>query len=276
MNKSQIAFLKRHFPSLFYKVVGSQSLARIATKFDHLNYIKCMLFKQPYFGTIMLAGQTWSARKPFMRDLIKQEILKKRPENGFKVLEMGSWAGNSAVLWANAIREKNVKNGTVICVDPWESYITDKNSAGINKATLVMDDAARKGKIFKLFLHNIKTSGYDDIIKPIKGFTCDILPTLESQSFDLIYIDASHLYSGIVHDLRWALKLVRPGGVICGDDLEIQKKDIDIDHAKENQERDMVICPRTGKEYHPGITLAVDEVFGDQISCQEGFWHARK
>src|SRR3990167_5996297 len=106
MDKSQIAFLKRRFPSLFYKIAGSYTFVRIAIEFDRFNYMKCLLLKQPYFGTVMLAGQTWAVRKPYMRQLIEREILKKGPKNGFNVLEMGTWAGNSAVLWASAMRER--------------------------------------------------------------------------------------------------------------------------------------------------------------------------
>lgn len=267
--------MKKRFPWFFYKIAGSYALVRIITELDRFNYIKCMLLNKPYFGTLMLAGQTWTSRKPHMRKLIETEILKQGSKNSFKVLEMGTWAGNSAILWADAIKEKGVKDGLVVCVDSWESYITEKYSAGVNKASLIMDRAARKGKIFKLFLHNIRTSGHGDIIKPFKGFTYEVLPSLKSGFFDFVYVDASHLYSGAVHDLRWAIKLVRPEGIICGDDLELQKKDIDIAQAEKHKEKDLVICSVTGKEYHPGITLAVDEVFGDQVTCQDGFWYVR-
>ena len=276
MDKRHIAFLKERFPKFFYKVAGSYVLARIVTELDRFNYIKCILFKKPYFGTLMLAGQTWTSRESHMRALIEAEILRKGPQNGFNVLEMGTWAGNSAILWANVIKRKGVKDGLVVCVDAWDSYITEGHTAGVNKATLIMDRAARREKIFKLFLHNIKTSGHSDTIKPFKGFTREVLRSLRPGFFDLIYVDASHLYSGVLHDLRWALQLVRPGGIICGDDLELQKKDVDVVQTEEHKERDLLICPVTGREYHPGVTLAVAEMFGDRVVCQEGFWYVRR
>lgn len=275
MDKRHIAFLKERFPKLFYKVAGSYVLARIATEFDRLNYIKCMLSQKPYFGTLMLAGQTWTSRQPHMRALIESEILRKGSQNEFNVLEMGTWAGNSAILWADTIKQKGVKDGLVVCVDAWDSFVTEGHTAGVNKATLIMDRAARRGEIFKLFLHNVKTSGHSDIIKPFKGFTREVLKTLQSGFFDFIYVDASHLYNGVLHDLRWALQLLRPGGVICGDDLELQKKDVDAVQAEKNKERDLLICSRSGREYHPGVTLAVAEMFGDRVVCQDGFWYVR-
>ena len=276
MDKNHIAFLKRRFPRLFYKVAGSITLARIVTEFDRFNYFKCLLFKKPYFGTVMLAGQTWESRKPHMRSLIEAEIFRKGPQNGFHVLEMGTWAGDSAILWADTLKRSNVIGGIIFCVDSWEALESGKETAGVNKASLVMKDAARRGKIFKLFLHNVKTSGHENVIKPLRGLTHDILPGLKLQSFDFVYVDASHLYSHVRHDLKWALKLVRPGGVICGDDLELQKHEIDIGYAEQNKEKDTVICPSKGTEYHPGVTLAVDEIFGNEVTCQKGFWHVRR
>jgi SAM-dependent methyltransferase len=50
------------------------------------------------------------------------------------------------------------------------------------------------------------------------GDDLEILPRFEDASFDWLYIDSSHAYEHTVAELRLAERLVRPGGVICGDD----------------------------------------------------------
>ena len=138
-------------------------LAEIACELDRVRYVHCLMSKKPYFGTVALAGQTWEERKPYMRRLVEQEIKNK---NDFYLLEIGSWAGDSAVLWAEAIKSAGRK-GMVLCVDPWEPYIKEGQEK-INSATILMNKSLKKGTIFKLFLHNIRTSHHSDMICPIQ------------------------------------------------------------------------------------------------------------
>ena len=69
--------------------------------------------------------------------------------------------------------------------------------------------------------------------------------------------------------------MVRSGGILCGDDLELQADECDIEFARMHQTVDFVLDPRTGKHYHPGVTLAVDEAFG-RVTCFDGFWAMQK
>ena len=118
MDKKTVATLKKNFPGLFSRVVKSFFLSRAVMELDRGRYLYCLLRKKPYFGTIALAGQTWEERKSYMRRLVEQEI-KNKGKRDFRLLEIGSWAGNSAVLWADTIKA-NQCNGTVLCVDSWE------------------------------------------------------------------------------------------------------------------------------------------------------------
>lgn len=223
---------------------------------------------------MFLAGQTWEERKLWMRNLAVNEI-KKRSRTYFNILEIGSWAGNSAVLWADAIKECKAV-GSVFCVDAWEPYVSRKEKNTINIAPVVMNEALKKGEVFKLFLHNIKASGHIDIIYPIKGFSATILPFLKERSFDLIFIDGDHSFSGVKKDLENAQCLLIDGGVVCGDDLDLQYHEVDQNHTRENKERNMSIDPKTNKEYHPGVCLAVYEFFNQEVSANNGFWMMRK
>ena len=126
-----------------------------------------------------------------------------------------------------------------------------------------------------MFLHNVKASGHHDIVYPIKGRSDYILPVLRREWFDLVFVDGDHSYKGVMNDLRNTDNLVVEGGIICGDDLELQSFQIDTEYAKKHLMEDLTMDPKQQIEFHPGVSLAVGEFFGE-VSAWEGFWAMRK
>lgn len=242
--------------------------------FEYWRFRRCLANNEPYFGTIMAARQGAPVRHGYMQRLVELECsLAKNKNKNFKILEIGSWAGGSAITWAEAIKLFNHGNGTVICVDPWENYIDLTKNKG--RVYQVMSKALTTGKIFNLFLHNIRTSKHDDIILPFKGSSDRILPLLKSNQFNIIFVDGAHTYQEVLKDFNNSALLVAEGGVLCGDDIELQMFEIDLENAKKNMDQDFILDPKTGKWFHPGVTLAVGEFFGE-VSVYEGFWVMRK
>ena len=96
----------------------------------------------------------------------------------------------------------------VLCVDPWEPYIKEGQEK-INSATILMNKSLKKGTIFKLFLHNVRTSHHSDMICPFKGYSDRVLPLLQEKSFDMVYIDGDHRYSEVKKDLYHAVRLIQ-------------------------------------------------------------------
>ena len=265
---------KTNYPAIY------NILRKIYTSRPHkyllelMNYKKCIYTNKPYFGFIMAAGQTSVQRKPYMRKSVELGI-KNSKKNDFKILEIGSWAGNSAILWANSIKQSNV-NGLVVCVDPWLPYTDPNVNVGISHITLTMERALKNNKIYNLFLHNIRTTEHSDIIKPYRGDSDKLLPTLRDGEFNLVYVDGSHFYSQAIKDLRNCTRLVAEGGFICGDDLEMQIHEVDLKNTEDEREKDYILDPKTNKHFHPGVTLAVAEYFDCEVSCFEGFWIMQK
>ena len=103
------------------------------------------------------------------------------------ILEIGSWAGGSAVTWADALRRFNSGNGLVVCVDPWQSYLKEEGTSG--HVSRIMEKALLTGEIVELFLHNIRSSGHEDVVRMIRASSDEFLPLRRPEAFDLIFID---------------------------------------------------------------------------------------
>lgn len=231
------------------------------------NYRKCLFQKNVYFGSYMAAKQGDSVRHYFMQKIVESECKRHRTE--LKVLEVGSWAGGSAITWAEAIKKYNlnINKGEVYCIDSWIDY---------RNTTKPMSEALRKNKIFDLFQHNINASGYSNMIFVFRGFSGNILPMLKNNQFDLIFIDGDHSYKAVLQDVQNAVPLLKEGGILCGDDLELQYFEIDIENGEKNKEQDFIIDTKTQNYFHPGVCLAIGEFFGKEVSEWHGFWAMRK
>jgi len=74
------------------------------------------------------------------------------------------------------------------------------------------------------------------------------------------------------------MPLIRDGGIICGDDLQIRLGDIVEDKLDEHRHYLQYNRPNAhldGVFYHPGVTQAVAEVFGE-VSSSGRIWAMHK
>jgi hypothetical protein len=148
------------------------------------------------------------------------------------ILEIGSLYGDSAKILG--------KYGRVDCVDLWD---WDGGYAEFKKNTSHLN------------------------INAFRMPSSDLLPMLGDKIYDLIYIDGCHTYPIVIEDMNHAKRLIKPGGIICGDDLErkitsyeeyLQSKPfVDIDYVD---------------GYHPGVSCAVYEMFKTDVMVEYGFW----
>ncbi len=187
-----------------------------------------------------------------------------------RVLEVGSWAGASAITFGSVIRELGISDSKIICVDQWDQYFVAEDRSLHYRS---MNAAIAHGEIQELFYHNIKMCGLGDMVEVKKASSREVLPELEGATFDLVYIDGSHKKDDVLYDLQQAKRLVHSGGVICGDDLELLKSQIDSDahQAALDKDKDFATDPRTGVSYHPGVTEAVGIMF-DGVWQEQGLW----
>ena len=134
---------------------------------------------------------------------LEREALYRLTE-GAEVLELGSFEGLSTAAMAHKAKR-------VHSVD-WhrgdEGTLAPKNGAADAIWTLpaIAENLRRLELLDKVVLH--------------VGRFEDILPLLRPQSFDFVFVDGSHDAKSVQADLREAVRLVKPGGIIACHDSD--------------------------------------------------------
>lgn len=125
--------------------------------------------------------------------------VKKNIGSGLKMVEIGSYAGESSEIWAKSgIFDK------VICVDAWKNGYdqTDYASKTAELAENKFDEIASKYPC----------------IEKCKCASLEAAGKFANGSLDLVYIDAMHTYDAVKADIEAWLPKIRKGGVISGHD----------------------------------------------------------
>lgn len=200
-------------------------------------------------------------------------LTKEKKIPGMDILEIGSWYGASALSWAQGLKIHNDAKGSITCVDAWRPFFDD--STHKDDVYIKMQNSLASDEAYNIFLHNIGTIPESIKRQHFRGQSDDILPLLRDEGFDVVFIDADHTYEPVKRDIINSQRLVKDGGIICGDDLNLQMHECDQEAAKRNGAMDFVKDPKTGRNFHPGVTLAVAEIFGE-VSSWGGFWAMQK
>jgi predicted O-methyltransferase YrrM len=107
-------------------------------------------------------------------------------------LDVGSAYGYSAVVLALAGAE-------VTTVDP---------HAGENPGT------------YQVLAGNLAAYGVADRVNVVVATSQQALPNLEAATFGLVFVDGGHDEATVEHDVGWARKLLRPGGILAAHDWD--------------------------------------------------------
>lgn len=153
--------------------------------------------------------QGWHSDHPAFRYLIDETQAE-------TVIEVGSWKGASAIHMARIIKERPGMN-RIFCIDTWlggvDHVLSDKPIDRIPK---------RHGypQLYFQFLHNVKKAGCQDVIIPMPMTSATGAQVLAKRSVlaDLVYVDGSHTFDDCWADINAYWKLLRPGGILFGDD----------------------------------------------------------
>lgn len=154
--------------------------------------------------------QGWGSTSPIFEGVLKFV----KPS---LVIEIGTWKGASVIHMAK-LAEAEKLDTRFICVDTW---------LGSNDTLWVDPDYRRSLQLrggypsmFRQFIANIQHAGVQDRIYPLPMTSSAAFYLLKRLAVrpDAIYVDAGHEEDEVYLDLKLYFDLLRPGGVMFGDD----------------------------------------------------------
>lgn len=154
--------------------------------------------------------QGWASESPCFGELIDEL----RPS---LVIEVGSWKGASLLEMARAAQRLGLDT-SFICIDTWLGSNAELWLHAATRASLKIDGGYPT--LFRTFLRNLRDA---DLLQqvfpmPMTSLTAALILRHWGLQADLIYIDAGHTQLEVGMDLEAFCQLVRPGGVLLGDD----------------------------------------------------------
>lgn len=169
-----------------------------------------------------------------MESFLKVMLSIKRPT---KILELGTAIGYSAILMSE-------------CIDREAKIITIENYE----------------KRIPIAKENIRLAGKSDVIELLEGDALEIMPILEANQFDFVFMDAAK--AQYIHFLPEVLRLMKKGAVLITDNI-LQEGDL-IQSKYVVRRRDRTIHKRM-REYlevvkkHPELETSIVPI-GDGIT----------
>ena len=154
-----------------------------------------------------------------------------------RILELGTAVGYSAILMSEAIE----KDASIITIENYEKRIVQARD-------------------------NFKKADKEDVITMLEGDAMEIMPGLEGDSFDFVFMDAAK--AQYIHFLSEVMRLMKKGAVLITDNV-LQEGDI-IQSKYVVRRRDRTIHKRM-REYlevvknHPELETTIVPI-GDGIT----------
>ena len=121
--------------------------------------------------------------------------------------ELGVWKGEVT----HAFTQRRPQ--TLYLIDPWTYQVEEFPNRWFSGKM-----AKSQNDMDVIFQKVNATFGHLPHVRIIREKSEVALPALEANSLDFIYIDGNHEYAPVLDDLRNAKRVVKPGGVIAGDD----------------------------------------------------------
>jgi hypothetical protein len=178
-------------------------------------------------------------------------------EKNMVVAEVGTWQGETTVGYAKIISENE---GKLILVD-WfngNKTVTEGKHAYNPPAA---DDIHNNLK------NNLEEIGCSDIATILKGDSVEMSEQIPDESLDICFIDAAHMYDGVMRDIKAYLPKVKKGGILCGHDC------LDMNLAntftKEQLEVEYIVLEGGRFGCHPGVIQAVYDNFGNDVTIMQ-------
>lgn len=174
------------------------------------------------------------------------KILEPKRKNAWRILEIGSFEGRSALFFLNYLPA-----ASIVCVDTFSGNPEHRDTASRHAAS--MTDVERR------FDKNLASFGMR--VEKRKGDSMSVLPRLafEQRLFDLIYVDGDHRAASAYLDAALSWPLLVAGGVMIFDDYQWE-----LDRAPDDRPQlgiDSFVLAMIGRlrQLHRGYQLIVEK-----------------
>lgn len=130
------------------------------------------------------------------------------------ILEIGTWMGKSACIFAGACLETSPE-ARVWCIDPFLMLGSDAQ-ARYHKQLV-----RGAGGTFYQFIDNAQRLGFYDQVIPLATVSEVALQRVPDESLRLAFVDGRHDYQGVSTDTRLVLPKLRVGGILALHDATV-------------------------------------------------------
>jgi hypothetical protein len=136
------------------------------------------------------------------------------------VIEVGTWKGASANKMASLLKAYGIRDPQLICIDTWLGSLEHWSNREAPEFFESLRIKWGRPDIYNQFLANVLLMGNAEVIIPFPIHSAAAVRFLTAKKLlaDAIYIDAGHEYEDVLADIKGFWKLVKPGGVMFGDD----------------------------------------------------------
>ena len=153
--------------------------------------------------------QGWGSEHKYLTDAIETH----RPSI---VVEVGVWKGASVIRMASRLRDLAI-DGVVIAVDTWLGSWEHWGDDGWFRELGVLESDR---SIVTTFLRNVRSACLENYIVPLPLDSVNAAQVLRHFNIvpDVAHIDGGHDYAAVLADLKQWWPLLKPGGLLIGDD----------------------------------------------------------
>ena len=133
-------------------------------------------------------------------------------------IDVGVWMGQSSITMAKLLKQQG-KGGILISVDPWCGSVEHWRNGGAGWNGMLLRDRSVP-MIYERYRSNVIREQVEPFVLPfpVGGHVASQIFTNIKLSADIVHLDGSHEYEDVVIDLRDWWPIVRPGGILYGDD----------------------------------------------------------
>ncbi len=140
------------------------------------------------------------------------------PTKPIRYAEIGAFHGANLVSFAELYGQH--PDSVLVAIDPWIDYAEYPEYKGEQETN------------YATFVRNMEACGLKDRVQVCRGYSHKMIPTLDDDSFDVIYIDGNHEPEYVLEDAVLAFRKLKVGGRLIFDDYgwggpDMTKKGID-------------------------------------------------